>query len=90
MIPKDGDKVTVGDKQLSWHAVDTKLYNVNLYHFARNYGKPTSDVLFWAVTVVEAVALVDVHVDEVSLAAARWSLPKKSHHTLSTLSGSFL
>ena len=54
VMPKDGDVVTVGDKQLAWHAVDTKLYNVNLYHFARNYGKPTSDVLFWAVTVVNA------------------------------------
>ena len=52
VIPKDGDKVTVGDKELTWHAEDTKLYNVNLYHFAKNYGKPTSDVLFWAVTVV--------------------------------------
>ena len=52
VMPKDGDKVTVGDKELTWHAVDTKLYNVNLYHFARHYGKPTSDVLFWAVTVV--------------------------------------
>jgi len=54
VIPKDGDKVTVGEKQLTWHAVDTKLYNVNLYHFARHYGDPTSDVLFWAVTVVNA------------------------------------
>lgn len=54
VIPKDGDKVTVGDKELTWHAVDTKLYNVNLYHFARNYGKPTSDVLFWAVTIVNS------------------------------------
>jgi hypothetical protein len=52
VIPKDGDKVMTGDKELTWHAVDTKLYNVNLYHFARHYGKPTSDVLFWAVTVV--------------------------------------
>lgn len=54
ILPKDGDVVTAGDKQLAWHAVDTKLYNVNLYHFARNYGKPTSDVLFWVVTVVNA------------------------------------
>ena len=54
VIPKDGDKVTVADKELTWHAVDTKLYNVNVYHFARHYGKPTSDVLFWAVTVVNA------------------------------------
>ncbi len=29
-------------------------YNVNLYHFAYALGKPTSNVLFWAVTVVSA------------------------------------
>ena len=52
VIPHDGDKVTVGDAQLTWHAVDTTLYNVNLYHFAHALGKPTSDVVFWAVTVV--------------------------------------
>ena len=54
VIPKDGDKVTVGGTQLTWHAVDTKLYNVNLYHFAHALGKPTSNVLFWVVTVVNA------------------------------------
>ena len=52
VIPKDGDKVTVGDKELTWHAVDTKNYNVNLYHFAYALNRPTSDVLFWAVTIV--------------------------------------
>jgi hypothetical protein len=52
VIPHDGDRVTVGDAQLTWYAVDTWLYNVNLYHFARALGKPTSDVLFWAVTIV--------------------------------------
>ena len=52
VVPHDGDRVTVGDAQLTWHAVDTKNYNVNLYHFAHALGKPTSDVLFWAVTVV--------------------------------------
>jgi hypothetical protein len=52
LIPHDGDK-TIGDnKQLTWYAVDTKLYNVNLYHFAHALGKPTSDVLFWTVTIV--------------------------------------
>jgi len=35
VMPHDGDQVTVGDKQLTWHAVDTKNYNVNLYHFAK-------------------------------------------------------
>ena len=53
-VPRDGDKVTVGDAQLTWHAVDTRLYNVNLYHFAHALGKPTSNVLFWAVTVINA------------------------------------
>ena len=52
MLPHDGDKVTAGGTELKWHAVETKLYNVNLYHFAHAVGKPTSDVLFWAVTIV--------------------------------------
>jgi hypothetical protein len=54
VVPRDGDKVTVGGVQLTWHAVDTTDYNVNLYHFAHGLGKPTSNVLFWAVTVVTA------------------------------------
>jgi hypothetical protein len=52
VIPHDGDKVAVGGAELAWHAVDTKNYNVNLFHFARALGKPTSDVLFWAVTTI--------------------------------------
>jgi len=52
VVPHDGDQVTAGDTELTWHAVETKNYNVNLYHFAHALGKPTSNVLFWAVTVV--------------------------------------
>ena len=52
VVPRDGDSVTVGGTNLTWHAVDTKEYNVNLYHFAHSLGKPSSFVLFWAVTVV--------------------------------------
>ena len=52
LIPRDNQKVTVGTAELTWHAVDTKNYNVNLFHFARAHGKPTSDVLFWAVAIV--------------------------------------
>jgi hypothetical protein len=54
VIPRDGDTVTAGDAQLAWHALDTTKYNVNLFHFAYALGKPTSNVLFWAVTVVNA------------------------------------
>jgi hypothetical protein len=52
VIPHGGDTVTVGGTNLTWHAVDTKEYNVNLYHFANALGKPTSFVLFWAMTTV--------------------------------------
>jgi hypothetical protein len=54
VLPRDGDAVTVGGAELKWHAVDTINYNVNLYHFAYALNKPTSNVLFWAVTVVNA------------------------------------
>jgi len=53
-LPHDGDKLTVGDSDLTWHAVDTVNYNVNLYHFAYALNKPTTNVLFWAVTVVNS------------------------------------
>ena len=52
VLPRDGDKVTVGGAELAWHAVDTKLYNVNLYHFAWALSKRTTDALFWVVTVI--------------------------------------
>jgi hypothetical protein len=54
VVARDGDTVTVGDQGLGWHAVDTTAYNVNLFHFAYALNKPTSNVLFWAVTVVHA------------------------------------
>jgi hypothetical protein len=56
VVPHDGDAATVGDAPLRWHAVDTRLYNVNLFHFARALGRPTSNVLFWAVTVLHSPA----------------------------------
>ena len=54
VIPRDGDAGTVSGAELHWHAVDTINYNINLYHFAYALNKPTSNVLFWAVTVVNA------------------------------------
>ena len=52
LLPKDGEKVTAAGGELTWHAVDTREYNLNLFHFARALGKPTSNVLLWGVTVV--------------------------------------
>jgi hypothetical protein len=53
-MPSVGQRVTIGDRQVAWHAVDTLGYNLNLFHFAYALGRPTSNVLFWTVTVVDA------------------------------------
>jgi hypothetical protein len=54
VVPAAGQQVTVDKDTLAWHGVDTLGYNLNLFHFAYALGKPTSNVLFWAVTVVDA------------------------------------
>jgi hypothetical protein len=73
VLPEDGDEVTVGDETLTWHAVDTENYNVNFYHFAYALEKPTSNVLFWVVTVVNAPRdLEDVRLAIGSNAGSIW------------------
>lgn len=73
MLPRDGERVKAGDAELTWHAIDTALYNVNLYHFAYALAKPTSNVLFWVVTVVETPqGLTGVRLAIGSNAASVW------------------
>lgn len=73
VIPKDGEAVTVGGSPLTWHAVETKHYNVNLYYFATGRGKEPSNVLFWAVTLVNCPEeLKDVRLAIGSNAASVW------------------
>ncbi|MEP6593213.1 MAG: acetylxylan esterase, partial [Acidobacteriota bacterium] len=75
VVPRDGDAVTAGDDRLIWHAVDTTNYNVNLYHFAYALNKPTSNVLFWAVTRVDVPREIrDVRLAVGSNAASIWWL----------------
>jgi len=72
-IPRDGEKVNVESAQLTWHALDTSNYNVNLFHFARSLDKNTSNVLFWVVTVVHAPReMRDVRLAIGSNAASVW------------------
>ncbi|MEO6849028.1 MAG: hypothetical protein ABI203_11250 [Mucilaginibacter sp.] len=51
-IPRDGDKVKVGDQELKWYALDSKAFSFNLYHFTYALNKPPYGVLFWLVTVI--------------------------------------
>lgn len=73
VLPADGDMVTVVDTSLTWHAVDTENYNVNFYQFAYALNKPTSNVMFWVVTVVNAPRdMPDVRLAIGSNAASVW------------------
>jgi hypothetical protein len=74
-LPKDRDVVTVNGSTHAWHALDTRNYNLNLYHFAWALGKPTSNAVFWAVTVVDSPReMKDVRLAIGSNAASRWWL----------------
>ena len=78
VIPHDGDKVTVNGNELMWHAVDTSVYDLNLYHFAYALNKPTFNILFWAVTVVYfPEEMRDVRLAVGSNAASIWWINSK-------------
>jgi hypothetical protein len=73
LIPHDGEKVKVGDAELAWHAVDATGYNVNLFHFAKDMGKPPYNAVYWAVTVVNCPQEVrDVRLSVGSNSASIW------------------
>ena len=73
VVPTDGDRVIVNGTELTWHAEDTTQYNVNLYHYAYALNRPTSNVLFWAVTVIHCPAdMHDVRLAIGSNAASVW------------------
>jgi hypothetical protein len=54
VIPKDGDRVKVGEQELLWHALESPTFNVKLFRLAYGLKKQTYAVLFWAVTVVNS------------------------------------
>lgn len=73
-VPSEGAVVDLEGQQ-RWHALDTKLYNVNLYHFAWALSKPTSNVVFWAVTTVDSPKeMTDVRLAIGSNSASNWWL----------------
>ncbi|MBO9681237.1 MAG: hypothetical protein J7502_00970 [Flavisolibacter sp.] len=54
IIPKNGQTVKVGDQELKWYALDSKTFNVNLYHFTYAIDKPRYGILVWLVTVIDS------------------------------------
>ncbi len=75
VLPKDGDKVTVGEQELKWHALESNGYNVKLFRFASNLEKEIYGVLFWAVTVIESpVEMKNIRMSVGSNSASMWWL----------------
>jgi hypothetical protein len=73
-VPREGD-VFEHKGSLKWHALDTIRYNLNLYHFAWALSKPTSNVVFWAVTTIDAPAeMTNVRLAIGSNSASNWWL----------------
>lgn len=54
VVPKDGDKVKVGEQELTWHALDSTGFNVKLFRLAYGLNKTIYGVVFWVVTVVDS------------------------------------
>jgi len=83
-VPRDGQKVTVAGKELSWHAVESSNFNVKLFRFAYGLNKPTYGVLFWAVTVVNCPReMKNVRMAVGSNSASMWWLNGKEAVILS-------
>lgn len=53
-IPRNGETVKVGNQDLKWYALDSKAFNVNLYHFTYAINKPKYGILVWLVTVIDS------------------------------------
>jgi hypothetical protein len=77
-VPKNGDTVTVAGNTLTWHALDSNLFDVKLFNFAYGLNKPTYGVIFWAVTVIDSPReMKDVRLAVGSNSASMWWLNGK-------------
>ena len=83
-VPHNGDKVKVGDQELTWHALDATKFNVKLFRFAYGLNKKLYGVLFWAVTVVNSPReMKNVRMAVGSNSASMWWLNDKEAVILS-------
>lgn len=74
LLPKDGQKVKVGKQKLTWHAMDSKLFNIKLFRLATGLNKQMYGVLFWAVTVIDSPQEQTVRLAVGSNSASMWWL----------------
>jgi hypothetical protein len=83
-LPKDQEKVKVGEQELTWHALDSRNFNVKLFRFAYGLNKQIYGVLFWTVTVVNSPQeMKNVRMAVGSNSASMWWLNGKEAVILS-------
>jgi len=84
VMPKDKEKVKVGEQELTWHALETPNFNMKLFRFAYGLNKPTYGVLFWAVTIINSPReMKNVRMAVGSNSASMWWLNGKEALLLS-------
>lgn len=84
VVPKDGETVKVGNGDLKWYALDSKTFNVNLYHFTYAIEKPRHGILVWLVTVINCPEEVqNVRLSAGSNSSSMWWLNGQEALTLS-------
>ena len=60
---------------LTWHALDSEMFNVKLFRFAEKYGEKVYGVLFWGVTIIDCPEEIkDVRLAVGSNSASMWWL----------------
>ncbi|MCQ2095341.1 MAG: acetylxylan esterase [Bacteroidaceae bacterium] len=83
-LPSDGQKVKIGDQELTWHALDSKLFNAKLYRFATERELTKYGVVFWATTVINCTEdIPNVRMAVGSNSASMWWLDGKEAVILS-------
>jgi len=73
-VPRPGQRAR-SEQQVSWHALDSKVWDVKLFNFAQSLGRPKYGVVFWAVTVIDSPReMRNVRLAVGSNSASRWWL----------------
>lgn len=65
-------KIEEAKTTLTWHALDSKRFNIKLFRFAEGYGKNHYSLICWAVTVINCEEDMTVRMAVGSNSASQW------------------
>ena len=70
-----GPQVKTVKQTLTWHALESNMFNVKLFRFAEKWGEKVYGVLFWGVTIIDCPEEIkDVRLAVGSNSASMWWL----------------